>query len=110
MPPLIARVASHPAPAFQAAAWELSAPDFLLFEPHQPELCNFRPTTFVDITSVVELKQAAMAEMKSQQYLQQYYRERADHRGNHARRTSGRSDVRQAEAFMRVIPQVIEGL
>ena len=51
-----------------------------------------------------------MAEMKSQQYLQQYYRERADHRGNHARRTSGRSDVRQAEAFMRVIPQVIEGL
>ncbi len=60
-----------------------------LFEPHQPELCNFTPTTFVDITSVCEHKLAAMAEMKAQQYLQTYYAQRAEQRGNHARRASG---------------------
>ena len=60
-------------------------PDFFLFEPHQPELCNFTPTTFVDITSVIDRKQEAMAAMASQQYLQTYYGQRAEQRGNHAR-------------------------
>jgi 4-oxalomesaconate hydratase len=82
-------------------------PALFLFEPHQPELCHFTPTTFVDITSVIDAKQAAMEEMQAQKYLQTYYRERADHRGNHARRASGNQDVRQAEAFQRVIPQVV---
>ncbi len=85
-------------------------PALYLFEPHQPELCNFTPTTFVDITSVFEAKQAAMAEMKAQQYLQTYYLQRADHRGNHARRATGNDAIRQAEAFMRVIPDVLEQL
>jgi 4-oxalomesaconate hydratase len=85
-------------------------PALFLFEPHQPELCHFMPTTFVDITSVMERKQAAMEEMQAQKYLQSYYRERADHRGNHARRASGNQDVRQAEAFQRVIPQVVSEL
>ena len=88
----------------------VNPPELFLFEPHQPELCNFRPTTFVDITPVIEAKQAAMTEMNAQRYLQTYYRERADHRGNHARRASGRQEVRQAEAFMRVIPQVLAEL
>jgi 4-oxalomesaconate hydratase len=85
-------------------------PQLFLFEPHQPELCNFMPTTFVDITAVMEQKRAAMAEMKAQKYLQTYYNERADHRGNHARRASGNQDIRQAEAFQRVIPQVVDQL
>ena len=51
-----------------------------------------------------------MAEMKAQEYLQTYYAERAAHRGNHARRASGRSEVRYAEAFERVIPQVVDEL
>jgi 4-oxalomesaconate hydratase len=85
-------------------------PALFLFEPHQPELCNFRPTTFVDITAVIEQKEAAMTEMKAQAYLQTYYRERADHRGNHARRASGDQSVRQAEAFQRMIPQVVSAL
>jgi 4-oxalomesaconate hydratase len=85
-------------------------PELFLFEPHQPELCNFTPTTFVDITSVVDRKQAAMEEMQAQKYLQTYYRERADQRGNHARRASGDQAVRQAEAFMRVLPQVVAEL
>ncbi|HTU94485.1 MAG TPA: PIG-L deacetylase family protein [Solirubrobacteraceae bacterium] len=85
-------------------------PEFFLFEPHQPELCNFTPTTFVDITAVIEAKRAAMAEMKAQKYLHTYYAERADHRGNHARRSSGNQDIRQAEAFQRVTPQVVSSL
>jgi len=88
----------------------IKPPAFFLFEPHQPELCNFTPTTFVDITSVMERKRAAMAEMKAQKYLQTYYAERAEHRANHARRASGNQDIRYAEAFMRVIPQAVDEL
>jgi len=85
-------------------------PALLLFEPHQPELCNFTPTTFVDITPVLEQKQAAMAEMKAQAYLQAYYGQRAEQRGNHARRSSGDAAIRYAEAFQRVTPQVVAEL
>jgi 4-oxalomesaconate hydratase len=85
-------------------------PELLLFEPHQPELCNFVPTTFVDITPVVEQKNAAMAEMKAQAYLVTYYAQRAEQRGNHARRSSGDSAIRYAEAFQRVTPQVVSAL
>jgi 4-oxalomesaconate hydratase len=85
-------------------------PALFLFEPHQPELCNFTPTTFVDITSVMERKREAMGHMKAQKYLQTYYAQRAEQRANHARRASGNQDVRFAEAFQRVIPQVVSAL
>ena len=85
-------------------------PELLLFEPHQPELCNFVPTTFVDITPVIEQKRAAMAEMKAQTYLHTYYEQRAEQRGNHAHRSSGNSAIRYAEAFQRVTPQVVDAL
>ena len=85
-------------------------PELLLFEPHQPELCNFVPTTFVDITPVFERKEAAMAEMRAQSYLKTYYAQRAEQRGNHARRSSGDPAIRYAEAFQRVTPQVVRAL
>ena len=66
-------------------------PDLFLFEPHQPELCNFMPTTFVDITPVIEAKREAMAAMAAQKYLQTYYDQRAEQRAHHARRASGQS-------------------
>jgi len=88
----------------------ISPPVLYLFEPHQPELCNFTPNTFVDITNVMQAKQAAMQEMKAQKYLQTYYAQRADQRGNHARRSSGNQDIRQAEAFQRVTPNVLASL
>ncbi len=73
-----------------ASAFEtITPPELFLFEPHQPELCNFMPTTFVDITPVIEQKRAAMEEMKAQSYLQTYYGQRAEQRANHARRSSG---------------------
>jgi 4-oxalomesaconate hydratase len=85
-------------------------PELLLFEPHQPELCNFTPTLFVDITPVIEQKRAAMAEMQAQAHLHTYYDELASRRGNHARRSSGDSSIRYAEAFQRVTPQVARSL
>jgi 4-oxalomesaconate hydratase len=107
----VARARSLAAGAGVASAFgTVTPPAFFLFEPHQPELCNFTPTTFVDITAVLDQKVAAMAEMKAQKYLQTYYRERADHRGNHARRASGNAEIRQAEAFQRLIPQVVSAL
>ena len=94
----------------QSAFKTVKPPQLFLFEPHQPELCNFMPTAFVDITSVFEKKRAAMAQMRAQAYLQTYYAQRAEHRANHARRASGIQEVRQAEAFQRVIPQVVSEL
>jgi 4-oxalomesaconate hydratase len=94
----------------QSAFATVAPPALFLFEPHQPELCNFTPTTFVDITAVIDRKKEAMAEMKAQQYLQTYYAQRAEQRANHARRASGDASVRYAEAFQRVIPQVVSEL
>jgi 4-oxalomesaconate hydratase len=91
----------------ESAFETIKPPALFLFEPHQPELCNFTPNTFVDITPVMDKKVAAMAEMKSQEYLQTYYGQRAEQRGNHARRVSGDKAIRHAEAFQRVLPQVV---
>jgi 4-oxalomesaconate hydratase len=108
----VAFAAVERARAFAAGAGVESAfetirpPELFLFEPHQPELCNFTPTTFLDITPVMERKRAAMAEMKAQQYLQDYYGQRAEQRANHARRVSGNREIRYAEAFQRYLPQV----
>jgi 4-oxalomesaconate hydratase len=85
-------------------------PELLHFEPHQPELCNFTPTVFVDITPVIEQKRAAMGEMQAQSHLVTYYEELASRRGNHARRSSGNNAVKYAEAFQRVTPQVVDAL
>jgi 4-oxalomesaconate hydratase len=112
-----AYVAVERARALAAGAGTASAfggpfqpPELLLFEPHQPELCNFTPTVFLDITAVIEQKRAAMAEMGAQAPLAAYYDALATRRGNHARRSSGNSAIEYAEAFQRVTPQVVGGL
>jgi 4-oxalomesaconate hydratase len=68
------------------------------------------PTTFLDITAVFPQKLRAMESMAAQEYLRQYYTERAGQRANHARRVSGDSQIKQAEAFQRVFPQVVSQL
>jgi 4-oxalomesaconate hydratase len=94
-----------------ASAFKTVPPaEFLLFEPHQPELCGFIPNTFLDITAVFEQKKRAMAAMEAQVYLHQYYSERAAHRAHHARYISGAKNIQYAEAFMRVLPQVVTAL
>jgi 4-oxalomesaconate hydratase len=91
----------------ESAFETIKPPELFLFEPHQPELCNFTPSTFLDITSVMDRKRAAMAEMKAQSYLQDYYGQRSEQRANHARRVSGNREIRHAEAFQRYLPQVV---
>ncbi|HEX6725261.1 MAG TPA: PIG-L family deacetylase, partial [Gaiella sp.] len=88
----------------------ITPPELLSFEPHQPELCGFVPTTFLDVTPVWEKKVAAMEAMGAQSYLRQYYSERAEHRANHARRISGKGGIRYAEAFQRELPVVVDAL
>ena len=43
----------------------LGAPPVFRFEPHQPEMCEFKPDVLVDITPVFNRKTAAMAAMAS---------------------------------------------
>lgn len=88
----------------------ITPPDLYFFEPHQPELCEFNPNTFVDITPVMELKRKAMGVMQAQSYLQTYYAELAARRGNHARRISGMGEVKFAEALQRTLPWVVKSL
>lgn len=94
-----------------ASAFEhVDPPDWYAFEPHQPELSEFYPNTFVNITPVMELKQKAMNVMVAQSYLIAYYTELAGRRGNHARRISGRSEIKFAEAHQRQTPWVVDSL
>ena len=94
-----------------ASAFRTAPPsEILVFEPHQPELCDFTPSLFVDITPVFDRKVEAMACMQAQKYLQEYYAQRAEHRGNHARKVTGNQQIRQAEAFQRLLPNVVEEL
>ena len=88
----------------------INPPDWYLFEPHQPELCEFVPNTFVDITPVMDKKIRAMSMIQAQSYLKDYYTELASRRGNHARRISGKQNVRYAEALQRMVPWVVESL
>lgn len=88
----------------------INPPDWYLFEPHQPELCQFVPNTFIDITPVMDKKIQAMAVIKAQSYLKDYYTELASRRGNHARRISGKQEVRYAEALQHMMPSVVTSL
>lgn len=88
----------------------ITPPDLYFFEPHQPELSDFTPNTFIDITPVMEQKRKAMEGMQAQSYLQSYYKELASRRGNHARRISGMQEVKFAEALQRTLPWVVKSL
>jgi len=88
----------------------IDPPDWYLFEPHQPELCEFVPNTFVDITPVMDKKIKAMNVMQAQSYLIDYYTELASRRGNHARRISGNKEVQYAEALQHMVPTVVNSL
>jgi len=84
----------------------IDPPAWYSFEPHQPELCEFVPDVFIDITPVIEKKKAAMACMGAQTYLRDYYAELASRRANHARRISGQKHIQFAEAHQSHVPRV----
>ncbi len=84
----------------------LGAPPVFRFEPHQPEMCEFMPDVLVDITAVFDRRQEAMAAMGSQEHLVRYYEALAERRGVQAVRNGGSAEIRYAEAYQRVFPQV----
>ncbi len=88
----------------------IDPPAWYSFEPHQPELCGFIPDTFIDITSVIEKKKAAMSCMGAQTYLKDYYAELASRRANHARRISGQKQIMFAEAHQSQVPRITSSI
>ncbi len=102
---LDARVYAQAA-GYPAAGSELGAPPVFLFEPHQPEQCEFKPQVLLDITSVWDRKKAAMESMEAQGHLVDYYTDLGKRRGVQAVRNSGNKNIKQAEAYERVFPQV----
>ena len=89
---------------------KLEAPPVFMFEPHQPEQCDFKPQVLLDITPVFERKRKAMETMEAQEHLWHYYSELALRRGTQAARNSGRKEIKYAEAYQRVYPQVTSEL
>jgi 4-oxalomesaconate hydratase len=88
----------------------LGAPGVFMFEPHQPEQCHFKPDVLLDITSVWEKKRKAFELMAAQQHLWEYYTRVALNRGVQAARNSNMKDIKYAEAYQRVFPQVTDVL
>jgi 4-oxalomesaconate hydratase len=86
------------------------APPVFLFEPHQPEQCNFKPQVLLDITPVWEKKLKAMESMAAQEHLVTYYTDLGKRRGVQAVRNSGKREIKFAEAYQRIYPQVTDAL
>jgi 4-oxalomesaconate hydratase len=113
--PLAARVTQEALIIAQALGHKpggkaLGAPPVFLFEPHQTEQCNFKPQVLLDITSVWEKKRAAFELMAAQEYLWDYYTRVALNRGLQAARNSGMKNIKYAEAYQRIFPQVMTEL
>jgi 4-oxalomesaconate hydratase len=106
---VLAQAAGYPAPGEPTGA-----PPVFLFEPHQPEMCGFKPEVLLDITPVFETKRKAMECMAAQQHLWDYYTDLAKRRGTQLKRNAGPNlglpQDTKGEAYMRVFPQVTEVL
>jgi 4-oxalomesaconate hydratase len=113
--PLAARVAQEARIVAQAHGHKpgetvLGAPPVLLFEPHQTEQCNWKAQVLLDITPVWDRKRKAFELMAAQEYLWEYYTRVALNRGVQAARNSNKKQIKYAEAYQRVFPQVTEDL
>ena len=113
--PAAARMALHARVYAQAVGYDapgdpLGAPPVYLFEPHQPEMCDFRPDVLLDITEVFGVKREAMECLKAQQHMWDYYTDLARRRGVQLQRNAGPNlglpHSTMAEAYMRRYPQV----
>ena len=85
------------------------APPVYLFEPHQPEQCNWKPTTLLRIDSVWAQKRAAIECMAGQEHLWEYYTRVALQRGAQAARNSDAPCI-YGEGYFNVFPHVTDHL
>jgi len=112
--PLVSHAAQEARIVAQAHGHEpdtpvIGAPSLFLFEPHQPEQCDWRPQLLLDITSVWTRKYEAFKTMKAQEHLWHYYERVALQRGAQASRNSNKT-IKYGEAYQRLFPQVTEEL
>ncbi|EGT4257087.1 PIG-L family deacetylase [Citrobacter amalonaticus] len=83
----------------------IGAPPVFLFEPHQPEQCEWKPEVLLDISEVWQTKREAMESMAAQEHLWEYYTRVALQRGVQASRNSDLK-IKYAEGYQRIFPQV----
>jgi 4-oxalomesaconate hydratase len=87
----------------------LGAPPVFLFEPHQPEQCDWKPDVLLGIDSVWEKKRAAIECMEGQEHLWEYYTRVALQRGAQAARNSEKK-ITHGEGYQAVFPHVVDSL
>ena len=100
-----ARLLATGAGGVPASFETIPPPIMYAFEPHQPDLCSFKPDTFVDVTNVWPRKNEAMSAMAAQSYLQDHYTRRAEQRAFQSRYAGFGKDTRYVEAFQRLSPE-----
>lgn len=88
----------------------VAPPQVLCFEPHQPELCGFRPNLLLDISSVWKQKLRAMHAMVTQKNLWAYYERVALQRGAQAGRRAAHASTIYGEAYQSVFPAPVSAL
>jgi 4-oxalomesaconate hydratase len=102
---IIAQAAGHKPDPNRAYA----APPVFLFEPHQPEQCNFKPDVILNIDPVWEKKRRAFEVLAAQKHLWEYYTRVALNRGMQGGRNSGKG-MTYGEAYQRLFPEALERL
>jgi 4-oxalomesaconate hydratase len=102
---IIAQAAGHKPDPERAYA----APPLFLFEPHQPEQCNFKPNVILNIDEVWEVKRKAFEILAAQKHLWEYYTRVALNRGMQGGRNSGKA-MTHGEAYQRLFPEALEAL
>lgn len=102
---IVAQAAGHKPDPSRAYA----APPVFLFEPHQPEMCNFKPNVILNIDSVWDRKKKAFEILAAQKHLWEYYTRVALNRGMQGGRNSGKP-MTYGEAYQRLFPDVVETL
>ncbi|MGC9159482.1 MAG: PIG-L deacetylase family protein [Terracidiphilus sp.] len=101
-----ARVVAQ-AHGLHGASAAIKAPPVFLFEPHQPEQCNWKPQMILNITEVWPIKRRAFESMGAQEHLWEYYTRVALQRGAQGARNSA-LPMKYGEAYQRVFPTVTE--
>lgn len=102
---VIAQAAGHKPDPTRA----YSAPPVFLFEPHQPEQCDYKPNVILNIDDVWETKRKAFEVLAAQKHLWDYYTRVALNRGVQGGRNSGRP-MTYGEAYQRLFPDIVEEL
>jgi 4-oxalomesaconate hydratase len=102
---IIAQAAGHKPDPSRAYA----APPVFLFEPHQPEQCNFKPQVILNIDAVWEIKRKTFEILAAQKHLWVYYERVALNRGVQGGRNTGKP-MTYGEAYQRLFPMALEEL